>query len=98
MHIEFVVKPCPWCKKTPGLWMPIEEETWSWFIRCDNPECSVEPRSKHVNFRNTAKTSVARFIAKVDELIGSWNKGNDLAPIEKKSVCIDKIARNFTDR
>ena len=84
--IEAALKPCPWCKKTPNLRMPLdqkgakEDETWVWKVSCD---CRVSSEAK-VSIRNTSKTNLRRFLDKVDELFDRWNENNPAKAYEKK--------------
>ncbi len=91
MKLEVILKPCTWCKKTPDIWMPIGEDTWVWEIRCGNPKCAVNPKSKHVSIRNTNKTQFLPFHGKVERLVCTWNYGNDCKPYEKKVINLEKV-------
>ena len=86
MKLELILKPCPWCKKTPELEMPIPDDTWCWNIQCRNPSCAVNPKSKHVSIRNTNKTQFFSFHGKVEKLVLGWNYGNLCKPYEKKVI------------
>lgn len=97
MKLEVVLKPCPWCKKTPDMQMPTWDDTWKWTIRCANTMCGVQPESKHVSVRNTSKTLLSRFVQKVDQLASNWNQGNDYKAFEKKVIDLSKIEKNFID-
>lgn len=90
------LKPCPWCKKTPSMDMPLDrkssngftpDETWVWKIYC---ECRVNSEAK-VSIRNTNKTHLDRFLEKVDELFDKWNGTNDTRAYEKKVLDLRKV-------
>ena len=75
--VEVIIKPCPWCKKTPRLVVPYEnEETWNCIIYCINKECKIQPSTNIVDIRNTSKTIWERFINKINFLVNNWNTGN----------------------
>lgn len=94
-HIEIPLKPCPWCKKTPELLMPIEDDetckTRMWHIECKNSQCDINPRSKYICIRNTKKKSVFHIIDKLKELENMWNTNNDTIAYEKKVVNITRM-------
>jgi len=99
--VTVALKPCPWCKKTPYLNMPLDqkssfymngnrhddEETWVWKIKC---ECRVASEAK-ISIRNTSKTNLDRFLDKVDELFDKWNDGNPMKAYEKKVLDLKMI-------
>ena len=91
--VEAPLKPCPWCKKTPKLLMPLdngmkeEEETWMWKIYCD---CDVHSGA-HISIRKTSKTNLIRFLDKVDELFNKWNENNPVKAYEKKILDLKMI-------
>lgn len=91
MKIEVVLKPCPWCRKTPDIWMPIEEVTWCWHIRCVNKECHMKPQSPHVSIRKNAKCEFFSFHRKLELLAHTWNGGNPLPPFEIKVVDLSQL-------
>jgi hypothetical protein len=90
--VEAALKPCPWCKRTPDLRMPLDqkgddEKTWVWTISCTcrvNSECSV-------SIRNTTKREVSRFLNKLNDLFSAWNSGNDCNAYEKKVIDLRMI-------
>lgn len=97
MKVEAIIKPCPWCKKTPELFMPIpQQETWRWHIACIQPGCAVKPRSQHVNFRNTSKKDLRPFLRKITGLVEGWNGDLDTVPYEKKIIDCSKIKSLFS--
>lgn len=91
--VEAPLKPCPWCKKTPKLLMPLdqkgdtEDKTWMWKIYCD---CDVHSGA-HTSIRNTSKTNLTRFLEKVDELFNKWNENNPVKAYEKKILDLKMI-------
>lgn len=87
--MSVVLKPCPWCRKTPELNMPLHssnhtDETWCWCVRCENGDCLMNPKSPHVALRRTTKTNILPFCEKIRELADSWNAGNPFKAYEKK--------------
>jgi hypothetical protein len=85
--VEFALKPCPWCRKTPQLLMPMHEDTWIWKIFCD---CSVRSEAK-VSIRKTAKKDIHAFSVKLNELVNKWNAENIFFPYEKKIINLMEI-------
>lgn len=97
MKIEVILKPCPWCRCTPELVMPIEDPTWLWYIECRNPQCKARPRAPYTAFRNSAKNEFYTFAAKLQELVSKWNDNNFLAPYEMKVIDLRKIIQDDAD-
>lgn len=96
MKIEVILKPCPWCKKTPELNLPIDREvgdqtTWRWVICCKNEICTMNPISPHTNIRKNQKKNSGMIRFKMDQLAKSWNFGNDCVAYEKKVVDLEEI-------
>lgn len=98
--VEVPVKPCPWCRKTPNFWAPLdnpplpqykgppdEDATWIWELSCS---CKVKSKAS-VSIRKTNKTNIARFLDKLDELFDKWNSGNPFAAYEKKIVNLREV-------
>lgn len=98
--VEAPVKPCPCCKKTPDLMMPLDlpgklvggkwielSETWVWKIRCS---CKVNSEAS-ISIRNTSKTDLTRFLDKLDEWYDKWNSGNDCRAYEKKVIDLKMV-------
>ena len=88
---EFVLKSCPWCGKTPQFCLnPYQNqgntETWLWFIQCQNPLCSMQPKTKDVPIRKTSQYILSKQIEKVEKLVDIWNAGNQNLPKEKTIV------------
>ena len=94
MKIEFPLSPCPWCKKTPEMHMPIRVGTWNWRIACGNHECRVRPECT-VPIRKTSKTILARFRGKLSLLVQKWNQDNPVPPYEKKVIDLTPIQSGF---
>lgn len=94
--VEAPLNPCPWCKKTPDLRMPLdqkgakEDETWVWKIRCINNSCRVSSET-YVSIRKTTKTNLSRFLDKLDNLFDKWNQGNAIKAYEKKVLDLRMI-------
>lgn len=95
MNLEIILCPCPWCRETPELHMPIDDDTWKWSIFCANIKCRMKPESPYVSIRKTSKTIRSRFLNKVKELAQKWNQGNPIPAKDKKVVDLEKIEKNF---
>lgn len=91
MKIEVVLKPCPWCKKTPDIWMPIEGDTWCWLIQCNNYYCRMKPKSPHVSIRKTTKSDFFLWHGKVESLAHRWNAGNPFKAFEMKVIDLERL-------
>jgi hypothetical protein len=91
MKIELILKPCPWCKKTPDIWMPIEDDTWCWKIMCINTHCRIKPSTAHVSIRKSAKTNFWNFHDKLEKIVCGWNYGNEGKPYEKKLIDLEEL-------
>ena len=91
MKLEVVLKPCPWCRKTPDLFMPIAETTWVWTIRCINQNCCMKPVSPHISIRKTTKENFFAFHGKIEHLANTWNGGNPFPAFEMKLIDLEKI-------
>ncbi len=91
--VEAPLNPCPWCKKTPDLRMPldqareVQDKTWVWRISCT---CMVSSEAT-VSIRKTSKTNLTRFLDKVNELFGKWNENNPVKAYEKKILDLKMI-------
>ncbi len=91
--LEAPLCPCPWCKKTPDLFMPLDTKgikdfkAWVWVIRCN---CRVNSEVK-VSIRKTSKSILSRFLDKVDELFDKWNSNNPVKAYEKKVIDLKMI-------
>lgn len=97
MKIEIILKPCPWCRKTPQISMPIDEETWCWHVMCTTKSCLMKPISPHISIRKTSKIYILRFKARMEQLAEIWNTNNPYSPYEKLIVDLTKIENKFTD-
>ncbi len=86
MKIKLILRPCPWCRKTPDIWMPIQEETWQWKIKCINPDCGMKPESPHVSIRKSNKKEFYAFHGKVERLCSLWNHNNPFKAFEAKII------------
>lgn len=96
MKIEIVLKPCPWCDKTPEVFFPTSGDTWCWYIYCGHKECSMTPKSHYVAIRKTSKYTPKAIIKKLTILANRWNKGNPRVAREMKVIdlnCLDDIAK-----
>jgi hypothetical protein len=83
---EFVIKPCPWCKKTPRLSISYHEHcggTWLWYVICQSYDCPIKPKGREIGVRNTSKTSLERQYNKIIDIIYEWNCSNPIPPYEK---------------
>ena len=101
MKLEVVLKPCPWCRKTPEIYMPIGDGTWCWDIRCANESCSMKPKTPYVSIRNTTKYMFDNFYEKLRYMANTWNGGNPFPPYDMKVIDLaplpelNKSAINF---
>lgn len=98
---EITLKPCPWCKKTPSISLPIDNkwakdifgkdklvyETWSWEIYC---HCKVRSCTK-VNVRKTQQVTLSKVLDKLNILASNWNFQNPEKSYETIIVSLDKI-------
>lgn len=92
MNLEVVLKPCPWCRKTPNIYMPVpQNDTWCWEVRCENKDCCMKPKSPHVSIRNTVKKDFFSFHGKIERLAHTWNGGNPLKAFEMKLIDLQKL-------
>lgn len=92
MIIDVTLKPCPWCRKTPDIWMPIEkDETWCWKIKCRTECCTVNPETKHVSIRNKKKRDPKELVGFLAKLAGMWNCITVFNAFERKVVDISKL-------
>lgn len=98
--IEVVLKPCPWCDKTPELDLPYNCDTWLWKINCSNKECRIKPNSPYTPVRKTTKRNPEKMFQKLRWICTAWNKNNPRIAKEKKIVDLSKIGikLNFTFR
>ncbi len=95
---EIMIKPCPWCKKTPSIWLPIDNDwvdnklmgkaSWEWWIGCYN--CKVKCRT-HVTIRKSQKTTLSKCLMKLNLLASQWNENNPEKAYENVIVNLDKI-------
>jgi hypothetical protein len=97
MKHTFALKPCPWCRKTPQLYMlfqfgPTPEETWLPEIRCVNFSCNVKPKTKYVPIRKAQKKDPKIIEEKLKKLVSYWNDGNPLNANEGFQIDFDEIA------
>lgn len=89
---EFIIRPCPWCNKTPECDLPSLEmdggwhKPWLWTLKCRNTSCTMQPTSSYVVVRKTSKYNLSKQIRLFEKLIGWWNTGNPRAPIDKTIV------------
>lgn len=73
---EIVLKPCPWCFKTPNLLLPLEPKsggTWTWHIECHNPHCAFKPKGRHVAVRKSQRYDLVKMKEKINLLANLWN-------------------------
>lgn len=103
MVIEVALKPCPWCKETPEINMPISDDlntngTWLWSIQCRNTKCKINPTSPTVAIRGECKLKFERILEKIDKLAASWNEGNDLKAKDKKVIDLTPIQRLVSEK
>lgn len=87
------LRKCPWCQHTPQLYMPTDEETWVWDIRCVNTACHVQPKCKHISIRKTTKTCIPSLCDKLTHLEHYWNDGNPRPAREGKLIDLLDIVK-----
>lgn len=97
-HI-YPLKLCPWCKKTPKFYMLMgtkesTEGTYCPYIKCENHECMVMPKTKHVPIRKGQRFDKEVLKIKLDKLIGFWNNDNPMPANEGIELDIEDIANN----
>ncbi len=98
MELAFLIKPCPWCKRTPKFTIPVDEPgTWNAFLGCAYRDCKIHPATKIIGIRRTSKTIFARFRDKICLMVASWNTGNSLLPYEATLIDLSRIEGNFID-
>ena len=76
MKEVLIIKPCPWCKKTPKFIMMLDVITWLPYIQCQNHECHVRPKSQYVPIRKSQKYEWSLIREKIRLCIGKWNLEN----------------------
>lgn len=86
MKLELYIKPCPWCRETPKISFPYEQETWEWYIFCQNIHCLMKPRSPQVWIRKTQKADLNKICFKVEKLVLKWNTNNPFQVIDKTII------------
>ncbi len=86
--ILLTLRPCPWCKQTPDLLLPIGEGSWVWKITCQN--CPIDI-SVSTTIRKSQKTSLVKIGEKMDALAGVWNTGNDYSAGDYKVIDLNKL-------
>lgn len=92
MKLELVLKQCPWCKKTPEIFMPIPDDaTWVWYIQCDSKDCCMKPKTHHVSIRKTSKKSFYEIYNKLEDLAHRWNHGNPSLACGMKLIDLEKL-------
>lgn len=93
IEIEVIIKPCPWCKKTPQLYLPLYENiggTWLWKIGCESSDCLVNPVLRPIAIRRTTKTNIDRLKDKIVMMVTKWNYNNPCEAYEKIKVIPDE--------
>lgn len=91
MYIQVELRPCPWCRSTPDIYMPIYADTWLWTIQCRNPQCDMTPTSPHVSIRKRTKKEFILFYKKIELLAQKWNSGNPFQAFEMKVINLSPI-------
>ena len=84
------LNPCPWCKKTPLLWMPLEGDSWQWTISCGNSECTFKPKGRHVVVRKSQRYSLQKIATKLEILCSYWNSHNFDRPYERLQIPLEE--------
>ena len=84
------LNPCPWCRKTPELSMPLEGISWIWTVGCGNHECPFKPHGRHVVIRKSQRFSLEKIAQKLELLTSYWNSCNFHRPYERLQIPLDK--------
>lgn len=74
LKFDMIAYGCPFCDGGPRGCFPHDgNETWLWTLACENPKCSMQPKTPHVTLRKTSKTDASRINKKILELFNKWN-------------------------
>lgn len=103
-----LIKPCPWCKVTPRLVIPVNDAgTWNAKISCEGyaprtasnqgHRCAISPTTRIVGIRNTTKILFYPFVKKVGRLLWLWNEGNPMMSTHISPLDLSRIEGNFRD-
>jgi len=96
MIVQYIIKPCPWCKVTPKLDIPYKDDsTWLIKVRCNSVSCSVKPNGRYVPVRNTTKHNWQKFQDKIALAISYWNVNNPIEPTHMTKVDFTPMMRGF---
>jgi len=85
---EYLIAPCPWCRKTPFLDVNYHENsggTWRWGIQCTNGRCKIRPHTRLIGIRKTCKADLQRQKEKIQTIVDEWNEMN---PFEAYEITI----------
>jgi hypothetical protein len=94
-----ILKPCPWCDKTPELLMPMGgqggemEDSWLWEVACQRKGCHFNPRGKHIVIRKKQRLSLETIKEKLNTLCSKWNFGCTLPPYEALDIPLDPLLK-----
>jgi hypothetical protein len=85
--IIYPLKPCPWCRKTPVLYMFMGtdnklEKTYLPVVKCNNLNCTVQPKTKSVPIRKNQRFDAKIIKIKIERLVAYWNENNPLVATE----------------
>lgn len=94
MNWEIILKPCPWCFKTPEAYLSLEMETggtWVWSIFCANYECAYKPTGRKIAIRKGQRYDLKAMERKLNMIVSMWNAHESPhPPYEKVRVPLDE--------
>lgn len=102
--VRVSLKPCPWCKKTPRIFLPYDyeqDDTWQWTVRCNHNEKDHEifhawrKIEVSVSVRKDSKKYFWHAIHKIEDLVFAWNEGLDTVAYESIEVDLTDLERNM---
>lgn len=96
---EFSLKPCPWCNVTPVFWLPPnyfeeKEKGWLWFIGCENPDCSLRPKTPMRMVFSPLGKNNETMEQQMRTFLDCWNTGNPMEFSGKTEVRVKQILEN----
>jgi len=92
----FALKPCPWCYKTPKFimyygWSGKLESTFLPHVYCDNLNCTVQPKAKHVPIRKNQRFCLPTLGDKIQRALHNWNNNLNTLAFEGVNLCFEDI-------
>lgn len=93
-----ILKPCPWCSKTPEISMPLElkENTGGsliWEVYCGWHSCHFKPKGKHIVLRKNQRFDLKKIQEKLNILCSRWNYGCTLPPYEALEIPLEPLLK-----